>query len=402
MYEVTVVPMKERTALPFVVYLLGFTIFTLTTAEFMVAGMMPALAHAFDRSVGEIGYLISWYALGMALGGPLLTATVLAFRIPDKRALVGLLTFYVVASVLAALATDYAMMAAMRIVMGIASAACIGVSLTIGAEMVAPNTRGRAAAVMLGGLMLAPVFGVPGTAFIEQAFGWRISFGSITVFALICTAMVIWRIPASSGPDAVSLAAEFRLLKNRRLWAAYATSSLIIAAALAAVSYFSPIFTGLAGVSEKTVPLLLVAYGVANVVGNAVVGRFADRYTLQIQAWGLAALTCALAGFAFLAEHWLPSMIAFFLVGLTGVSLNPAMAARVMNAAQPRPLVNTMHTSVITGGIAFASWAGGAAIDGGYGLRSPLWIGCTLAALGLLTVLPLVFGSTRNQACPAT
>lgn len=402
MYEVTVVPMKEKTALPFVVYLLGFTIFTLTTAEFMVAGMMPALAQAFDRSVGEVGYLISWYALGMALGGPLLTASVLAFRIPDKRALVGLLTFYVVASVLAALATDYAMMAAMRIVMGIASAACIGVSLTIGAEMVAPNTRGRAAAVMLGGLMLAPVFGVPGTAFIEQAFGWRISFGSITVFALVCTAMVILRVPASSGPEGVSLAAEFRLLKNRRLWAAYATSGLIIGAALAAVSYFSPIFTGLAGVSEKTVPLLLVAYGVANVVGNAVVGRYADRYTLQIQAWGLAALTCALAGFALLAEHWLPSMIAFFLVGLTGVSLNPAMAARVMNAAQPRPLVNTMHTSVITGGIAFASWAGGAAIDGGYGLRSPLWIGCTLAVLGLLSVLPFVLGSTRNQACPAT
>jgi predicted MFS family arabinose efflux permease len=394
--------MKERTVLPFVVYLLGLTIFTLTTAEFMVTGMMPALSAAFGRSVGEIGYLVSWYALGMAIGGPILTALVLALRISDKRALVSLLTLYVVASLLAALATDYTMLAIARIIMGVTSAACIGVSLTVAAELVPAHARGRAASVVLGGLMLAPVFGVPGTALIEQSFGWRASFAAITVFATACTIIVMTCVSVTTGPAVVSLSAELRLLKNRGLWAAYATSGLIIGAALAAVTYFAPVFIGLGGVSEQTVPLLLIAYGVANVIGNFVVGRYADRYTMPILAMGLAALTCSLAGFALLADQWLPSLVAFFLIGLTGVSLNPAMAARVMRAAQPRPLVNTMHTAVITGGIAFGSWAGGAGIDGGYGLTSPLWIGCAMAALGLLSVLPFLAFGARREACPAT
>lgn len=392
--------MTQRHSLPFVVYLLGLTIFTLTTAEFMVAGMMPALSEAFGKSVGEIGYLISWYALGMAIGGPILTATLLALRIPDKRALVWLLGLYVVASLLAALSTDYAMLAFTRILMGVASSACIGVSLTICAELVPANERGRAASIVLGGLMLAPVFGVPGTAMIEQFFGWRVSFAAITVFACFCTAIVMARIPASAGPEEVSLADEFSLLFNRRLWAAYATSGLIIGAAITAVSYFAPVFTELAGVSPSIVPMLLIAYGMANVVGNLVVGRFADRYTMPILAFGLLVLALALASFALFAHHLVPSLIAFFIVGLTGVSLNPAMAARVMGTASPRPLVNTMHTSVITSGIAFGSWIGGAGIDAGYGLTSPLWIGCIMASIGLLSVLP--FLSRRARTCTAT
>jgi len=376
--------------MPFVVYLLGLTIFSLTTAEFMLAGMMPSLAAALDVSVGEVGYLISLYALGMAIGGPLLTALSLALRMPNKQALFWLLMINVGGAVLAAMAPTYEVLAVARILMGVASSACIGVSLTICAQLVAPEARGRAASFVLGGLMLSPVLGVPATALIEQQYGWRASFWAVAVLSMLCTAVVAALVPASSQQAKVSLALEFKRLLNRRLWAAYLTSGLIIGASFTAFTYFSPIFVSLSGYGTGALPWLLALYGVANVLGNIVVGRYADQHTLPVLAFGLAVLASALAAFGLFAEHLVISTAAFLIIGLSGVSLNPAMAARVMRAASPGPLVNTMHTSIITAGIAFGSWAGGAGIDAGYGLRWPLWVGATLAVIGLLSVLPVL------------
>ena len=392
--------MSQKAPIPFVVYLLGLTIFALTTAEFMVAGMMPSLAAALDVSVGEIGYLISLYALGMAVGGPVLTALLLALRIPNKPALLWLLVLYVAGAVLAALATTYGVMAAGRVVMGVASSACFGVSLTICAGLVAPEARGRAASFVLAGLMLAPVFGVPATALIEQHYGWRASFWAVAVLSVLCTAVVAWRVPSSKDQSHVGLGAEFRSLRNGGLWAAYATSALIIGATFAAFSYFSPIFIEVTGFSAKAIPWLLMVYGLANVVGNIIVGRLADRHTMAVLAGGLAILALALGTFAGFAHSAAVSVIAFLAIGLTGVALNPAMVARVMRAASPGPLVNTMHASLITAGLAVGSWAGGATIDAGYGLRSPLWVGLALSVAGLLSLAPFM-GSRVQQPVTA-
>jgi len=186
-------------------------------------------------------------------------------------------------------------------------------------------------------------------------------------------------------------------LRNGELWAAYATSALIIGATFAAFSYFSPIFTEVTGFSARAIPWLLVAYGVANVTGNLVVGRLADHHTIEILAGGLAILAVALGAFATFAQSASVGLIAFLSIGLTGVALNPAMIARVMRAASPGPLVNTMHTSLITAGLAFGSWAGGAAIDTGYGLRSPLWVGLVLALVGLLSLAPYLRDRFHQQ-----
>ena len=183
---------------------------------------------------------------------------------------------------------------------------------------------------------------------------------------------------------------------NGQLWAAFTTSGLIIGAAFAAFSYFSPIFIEVSGASPSAIPWLLAVYGAANVVGNLIVGRLADRYTMQVLAGGLGILAVALGVFALLADHLLVSIGAFLTIGLTGVALNPAMVARVMRAAVPGPLVNTMHTSLITLGLAFGAWAGGVTIDAGYGLVSPLWVGLGLAVAGLVSVLPYLRGNRKT------
>jgi len=394
--------MTQKSTMPPVVYLLGLTVFAMTTAEFMVAGMMPALAHAMNVGIGDIGNLISLYALGMTIGGPVLTALLLALRTPHKQALVWLLIINVAGGVLAAVATRYEVMALARIIMGVASSATFGVALTLCADLVAPSVRGRAASFVLGGLMFSPVVGVPLTAFIEQHYGWRASFWLVAVLAALCTVAVALWAPATEKRETVSLAAEFRSLLNRPLWAAFITSGLIIGATFAAFSYFSPIFLNVAGVSAATIPNLLAMYGIANIIGNAVTGRFADRHTLTVLIVGLSVLALALVSFALWAQITPIGIAAFAAIGLTGVSLNPAMVARVMRAAAPGPLVNTMHTSVITAGLAFGTWAGGSAIDAGYGMRAPLWIGAAMAAIGLASLLPYLrsgLAQTADATC---
>jgi len=378
--------MTSRAKLPSTVYLLGLTIFSLVTAEFMIAGMMPALADAFSVSLAQVGNLIAFYALGMALGGPPVTILLLSRGISNKSALVGLLAVYVAAGVLAAIAPSYWLLAIARIIMGVASAACIGLCMTVCAGLVAPQARGRAVSVVLAGLMLSPVVGVPMTAWVEQHFGWRASSWLVVVLALICSALAAVRLPSSEKGSEPALSRQWATLNNRSLWAAYLTSGLIIGATFAAFSYCTPILIQEVGIEPRHVAPLLALYGVANLIGNMVVGRLADRYTIPALGWGLALLTLALAGFALADDHLWLNLTCFIALGLTGVALNPAMVARVMKAAEPGALVNALHTSVITAGLAFGSWAGGSAIEAGYGLRAPLWVGAAMALLGLLSL----------------
>lgn len=383
--------------MPLVVYILGLTIFSLTTSEFMVAGMMPSLALAMDEPVTRIGYLISLYAMGMVIGGPLSTIVLLKLRVPNKQGLLWLLCLYVLAQSVAASATSYDILAIARVVTGVAAATCFGLSLAICADIVAPNARGRAAAVVIGGLMLASVVGVPVATLIDQHLGWRASFWLVVLLALLCLALITVLVPRTKPSEVVSLGNELGEFRNRHLWAAYASSGLIIGAIFAAFSYFAAILTEITGFPASSIPWLLGVYGIANVVGNAVVGRYADRYTTVIMVWGMLILSISLALFAVFAHDKTISVALLVVTGLVGMSMNPAIIARVMKTAHPGPLVNTVHTSVINIGLGAGSWLGGLGIAAGYGLRSPLWVGVALAVLGLISLLPYLGHRSRDS-----
>lgn len=383
--------------MPLVVYILGLTIFSLTTSEFMVAGMMPSLALAMDEPVTRIGYLISLYAMGMVIGGPLSTIALLKLRVPNKQGLLWLLCLYVLAQSVAASATSYDILAIARVVTGVAAATCFGLSLAICADIVAPNARGRAAAVVIGGLMLASVVGVPVATLIDQHLGWRASFWLVVLLALLCLALITVLVPRTKPSEVVSLGNELGEFRNRHLWAAYASSGLIIGAIFAAFSYFAAILTEITGFPASSIPWLLGVYGIANVVGNAVVGRYADRYTTVIMVWGMVILSISLALFAVFAHDKTISVALLVVTGLVGMSMNPAIIARVMKTAHPGPLVNTVHTSVINIGLGAGSWLGGLGIAAGYGLRSPLWVGVALAVLGLISLLPYLGHRSRDS-----
>lgn len=338
----------------------------------MVAGMMPSLAVALSVSVGEIGYLISWYALGMDIGGPVLTALLFALRIPDKRALLWLLVLYVAGS-------------------GQHWQRGHGHRQPALPRRIAEYFRraGRSRSARSRGVFRAG--GPDARTSVQRAGDGPDRAAAWLAYQLLGRGVAVHalhgggglRVSVSKGQAQVSLSAELLSQRNSGLWAVYATSALIIGATFTAFSYLSPIFTEVTGFSAQIIPWLLVVYGLANVIG-----RVADRHTMAVLTVGLGILAMGLGAFALFAHSATISVTAFLVIGLTGVSLNPAMVVRVMRAASLGPLVNTMHALLITVGLAFGSWVGGVAINDGYGLRSPLWIGVALATLGLLSLSP--------------
>ncbi|MEK8129228.1 MFS transporter [Paenibacillus filicis] len=372
--------------MPFAIYVLGIMIFSMTTAEFTVAGIMTSLSKEFDVSIASIGYLISAYAAGMIVGGPLLTIGL--SKLSKKQAFLLIALDFLAGQTLGALANSYEIMMAARIITGVSSAACFGISLGISFDLVSPQHRGRAASIVLGGLMVATALGLPAAMLFDQFLGWRSSFWAIVVLVLLSGLLGLKVIPSSAKSQPVSLRSELAAFKKLNLWAAYASSLLIIGATFAAFSYFSPILTDLSGFDAATVPLLLGIYGVATVIGNIVTGRLADRYMMPILTIGLAVLAAALVLFGIYVHSPYVSVCAVIVIGLSGVTLNPAMTTRITRVAGTGTLVTTIHGSVISLGVVVGSSIGGLAIDAGYGLQSPLWIGFILAMLGLLSLFP--------------
>jgi predicted MFS family arabinose efflux permease len=400
--------------MPPVVYVLALGVFAMTTSEFMVSGMLPELAASLGVSLSAIGYLVSMYAVAMAMGGPVVSA-VLA-RLPRFGSMVLLLAAFLVGQVLGAVATGYPMLAVSRVVTGCAEAAFFGVGLTVAVDAVRPGTAGRATSVVLGGLMLSTVLGMPLATVLAQWAGWRGAFWAVAGLVLVAGTAVplaMRRHTAGRGGagdgqprPAVGVRDELANLRSRPLWAVYLTSMLHIGGLFAAYSYFGAIFVELTGVNPVLVPAVLSAYGLAAVLGNAVVGRVADRYPMIVLAAGLGALFLLLASFAVGVRHPTVALVSAVATGLVGLPLNSATVARRMRVAPNTPMINTLSASVVNVGIAVGPTLGGLAISAGLGLTVPLWIGAALAALALLSMAPYARPSqstrpTRPGTMPA-
>ncbi|MEU6108185.1 MFS transporter [Streptomyces albidoflavus] len=378
--------MPRSARVPRAVHVLAFGIFAMVTSEFVVAGMMPQMAAGLDVTVPQIGYLITAFAVAMAAGGPFLAVALL--RYPPRTALLVLFAVFLTGNVLAATAAGYAAMLVARVVTGVAAQAFFGVAISLCVQLTRLEIRGRAIAVAMNGLMLGTLLGLPLATLVGDRFGWRAAFWAITLIALAAAAATLLGIPRTERTGAGGgLRDQAAVFRNPRLWVALLGSTLVIGATFSAFSYVNPILTGLTGFATGTVPLLLIAYGAATVIGNTVVGRLADRWTLPALATGLTLNALFLAGFALLAHLPVPAVLCLLGIGLVGVTMNPAMVTRVQRAGDAGPLVNTVHSSFITLGVILGSALGALAIDG-WGLRAALWLGALLALAGLATVLP--------------
>ncbi|MFC9895052.1 MFS transporter [Nocardia sp. NPDC127579] len=359
--------------------------FGIGLTEFVIVGLLGVLGDDLSISVPTAGLLISGYAAGVAVGAPLMTA--LGARVPRKTMLAALMGLFIAGNLLSAVAPNYELLLAGRIVAALTHGAFFGIGSVVAAGLVAPERRASAIATMFTGLTLANVAGVPlGTA-LGQAFGWRSTFWAVTAVGVAALVAVLALVP-SQPRESVDLRQQVAVFARAQVWLALVITALGFGAVFAAFTFFEPILTEVTGLPDAAVPWLLVVFGVGLFGGNIVGGRLADRAVLPTLLGALTALTAVLVLFAVVAGHPAGATLAILALGATGFAIVPAVQMRVLDTAgRESALGSAANISAFNIGIAAASWLGAAAIDRGLGLTAPVWIGAGLAAAALVTTL---------------
>lgn len=374
-----------RQGVPGSIWLMAGGIFAMVTSEFMAAGLLPAIAQSAGVTVGAAALLISGFAGGQLFGAWLLGMPLARFG--PRMVLAALLITFAVAQTIGVL-SPWPVMLALRVVSGATMAAYFSISLGTAARLVPGIRQPRATATIFAGVTIGTTVGLPLATFAGQAMAWQWAFHLDTIAIVVAAAAVVVLVPHIPGTPIGSVREMLRPLANGRMWMTLVTAALAIGGTLMGFAFFSTILERITGVDAIVVPWLLALYGAASVLGNWAVGRLTSRGPLRVISIGLVILMAGLLLF-WAAPTSLPAVIvALVAVGLSGISLNSAHAARTIDAAGAHPAVMSMLPTVVSAGILIGTSLGGLVVDSPLGLLAPLWLGAAFALLALVTLVP--------------
>ncbi|WP_234430877.1 MFS transporter, partial [Streptomyces sp. NRRL F-4489] len=350
------------------------------TTEFVIAGLLPEIAGDLHVSVSRAGLLITAFALGMIIGGPVMAMATL--RLPRRRTLVLALTVFALGHLTAAVTTSFTVVLLARFATALATGAFWAVGFVIATAAAGPARSTRAVGVMMGGLTLANVIGVPIGSLAGQYTGWRGPFWALAVLAALATAFVGRYVPADEHrrPE-VSIRREVRALRQPRLWLALAAAVLIMGGVLATYTYITPLLTDRAGIPPAAVPLVLIAFGTGALAGTALGGRLGDRHPLPTTLTAAATTALALLALIPLSTSPAAAILLISLMALTGFTLNPILTSLAVRYAGDAPtLTSALTTSAYNTGIAAGSALAARALDSSLALTGPPLIGALSTA----------------------
>ncbi|MFI1103296.1 MFS transporter [Streptomyces melanogenes] len=365
--------------MPLALLALAIGAFGIGTTEFVIMGLLPEVADTFDVTIPMAGYLVTGYALGVVLGAPLMT--VLGTRISRKRMLMLLMGFFIVGNVLSAVAPVFGLMLAGRIVASLAHGAFFGIGSVVAADLVAPEKKAGAIAMMFTGLTVANVVGVPLGTLVGQQIGWRTTFFIVAALGVVGLLGVAKLVPDMPKAEGVRLRHEIAAFRNVQVLLAMAMTVLGFGGVFAAITYITPMMTHVTGYADGSVTWLLVLFGLGMVAGNLIGGRFADRALMPMLYVSLSGLATVLALFTLTAHDKTASAVTVFLIGALGFATVPPLQKRVLDQAAGAPtLASAVNIGAFNLGNALSAWLGGLVIAAGLGYTAPNWVGAALAA----------------------
>jgi MFS transporter, DHA1 family, inner membrane transport protein len=369
--------------------------FGIGLTEFVIMGLLPEVAADFGVTEATAGWLISGYALSVVVGALGLTAA--TTRLPRKPVLLGLVVLFILGNALTAVAPDYSVAMAGRIVAALCHGAFFGIGSVVAADLVAPEKKARAIAIMFTGLTAANVLGVPFGTFLGQQFGWRATFWVISGIGVLAFAgiAVLVTAPRDTGAQ-VSLRHELRAFRSGQVWLSLIVTALAFGGMFGAFTYIAYTLTGVSGFDAGAVPWLLVLFGAGLVIGNWVGGRLADGAIDRTLLLFIGALLVVLVLFGLLAWSQ-PATIAILVVmGAFGFGTVPGLQSRIMHYAGGAPtLASGANIGAFNVGNALGAWAGGLGISAGLGYTSPIWIGAAITASALVVMVIAVVTARR-------
>ena len=390
--------------MPLALWALTLSAFAIGTTEFVIVGLIPTIAASLQVSVPSAGLLVSLYALGVAIGAPLLTA--MTGRVPRKALLLGLMVLFTIGNLVAWMAPNYTALMAARVLTGLAHGVFFSIGATIATSLVPKEKAASAIALMFTGLTVALVTGVPLGTFIGQHFGWQATFLAVSLLGVIAVIGSAILVPSNiAGSKPAPLLAQLAVLKQPRLLLVYAMTTLGYGGTFIAFTYLAPILQDVSGFAASTVSLVMLVYGVSVAAGNIWGGKLADRLgpvrALQIV---FALLVVVLLVLTFTAPSKPLVLITVLLWGAVAFGNVPGLQVYVVqraerDAPQAVDVASGLNIAAFNVGIALGAWGGGL-IVAHLGLMATPWIGA-LVVVGALLLTTLAGWLDRRDGVPA-
>lgn len=349
--------------------------------EFTMMGLLREVEQGLVISTPEAGHLISAYALGVVVGAPLLAAV--GARLPRKHLALGLMLFFSIANLTSFIAPDYGSMLASRFAAGLPHGAFFGVAAVIAASLVPPTRRGWAISMVMAGLSISNVVGVPFATWLGQTYGWRLLFVLVGALGLV-TLGLLWKyVPFQEAHPDASIRRELGALKRLQVWLAILIGIVGFGGFFATYTYIAHTMTQVAGIQESHIPLVVALYGLGMVAGNIAGGRIADKSVMGTLYKVLPGIAVALVVYA-VAVHWpWSAFVMVFVVGASGSMLIPALQTRLLDASPDAPsLASSLNHAALNVANALGAFLGGLVIAWGWGYVAPALVGAVLAVLG--------------------
>ncbi|GED70014.1 MFS transporter [Brevibacillus reuszeri] len=368
----------------FSISLLSLTLgsFSIGMTEFVIMGLLPNVAEDLQVSISSAGQLITMYALGVAVGAPIMT--ILTNRIPQKRLLCLLMVLFILGNGISVFAPSYSILMAARMLTALTHGTFFGVGAVVASSLVPPHKRASAVSIMMAGLTIANIIGVPLGTFIGQHMGWRSSFGSIAIMGIIALIGILIFVPQTRQEQAGSIIGQITALVKPKLLLYLLIGALGNAGLFTVFTYIAPLLIKVTGFAEYHVTWILVLFGCGVTIGNIVGGKLAD-WKLMPSILGLYFTVCViLTLFTFTVYSPIAAVVTIFLWGAASFAVFPGLQVRVMSLAESAPaLASTSSHSAGNLGNAAGAFIGGWVITH-LSITSLPWVGAVLVGLALL------------------
>jgi DHA1 family inner membrane transport protein len=387
--------------MPLSLLALAVASFGIGTTEFVIMGLLPDVATDLGVTIPAAGLLVSGYALGVTLGGPVVAIALAQLR--RKRALLGLVALFIAGNLACALAPTYGLLMAARLLTALSHGSFFGIGSVVAAGLVPRSQRSRAIALLFSGFALANVLGVPLGTLLGQALGWRATFWAIVPIGVVAAILIAWLLPAPAEPEPTRLRAEIGALRHRQVSLALATSVLFSASLFSVFTYITPILQTVSGFSPHAVSAVLLLFGVGISIGNLLGGRLADWRLMPALIGALCLTAVIMAALRLTAASPSAMAITVLLWGAIAFAAGPPLQTRVVNEARGAPnIAATLNQSAFNLGNAIGAWLGGAVLTAGANYLVLPWLGAALAlAAASVAALARQLEQTAHAAASA-
>lgn len=379
--------------------LAGFVllVFCTASAEYLVAGVLPQLAADVSVSIAAAGQTVTAYALGVAIGGPIVT--VLTAKLPRKGLAIGLGVLFIAGTVLTVLAPSLAWIIVGRVVSACSQATLFAISLTTATALLGAEKQGRAIAIVTSGLTVATVLGVPLGAFLGGGTNWRLPFAVIAAAAILGTLLLVWTMPRTPAPT-TGVRDEIRALLRGPVLLAVATTVIGFAGVSVVFTYLVPLLTDVTGIAAGVIPALLLAYGIGGLIGNLIAGRLTDLSLGKTLVGVFLALVVTLAAFPLLAGYRVPMIGLVLILGLLSTATIAPLQSLVLRHAGAAPTLSlAVNVGAYNLAIAIGSALGGVGVAAGL-LQWGGFGGAGFAILGLILATVALRAKPRPDTTP--